>query len=237
MPSAPTLAEPDLDLAALRGEIDALDDALHDLLMRRADVVARLAASRAKGQGPALRPGREAIILRRLLGRHTGPLPRAALARLWRELLAATTAMQAPLSAAAWLDPAGVEVLRSHLGLAAPITHCADAGTALGMQEAGRVDLVALPPSGRWWRSLDPGRLAVTARLPFLGEAAPVLLLSPTPPDPSGGDAHLIRLPLAALPPEATLLDRDGGMALAEMPGFREPGGAILGAYATPLAA
>ena len=32
-------------LAALRGEIDALDDALHDLVMRRAEVVARLAST------------------------------------------------------------------------------------------------------------------------------------------------------------------------------------------------
>ena len=31
-------------LAALRGEIDALDDSLHDLVMRRAAVVASLAA-------------------------------------------------------------------------------------------------------------------------------------------------------------------------------------------------
>ncbi|HYZ32124.1 MAG TPA: chorismate mutase, partial [Crenalkalicoccus sp.] len=69
------LPEPDAAaLAALRAEIDTLDDALHDLLMRRAGVVARLAASRAKGDAPALRPGREAAVLRRLLARHAGPL-------------------------------------------------------------------------------------------------------------------------------------------------------------------
>src|SRR4051812_36587391 len=76
-------------LAAARAEIDALDDALHDLVMRRAEVVARLAASRAKAGSPSpLRPGREAMILRRLLGRHHGALPANALVGLWRELLA-----------------------------------------------------------------------------------------------------------------------------------------------------
>ncbi|QYU70906.1 hypothetical protein J4558_12680 [Leptolyngbya sp. 15MV] len=79
--------------------------------------------------------------------------------------------------------------------------------------------------------------LSITARLPFLGDAAPVLLLSPTPPDPSGDDRHLVRLPDAALPAGAVILARDGGEALAELPGFRDPGGAILGAYAAPLSA
>lgn len=223
------------DLAALRAEIDALDDALHELLMRRAEVVGRLAASRAKGAGPALRPGREAAILRRLLARHAGPFPRAALVRLWRELLNGTTAIQAPLSAAAWLDEAGIEVLRAHLGLAAPVLRCADAEAALAAQAEGRAGLVALPPAGRWWRALDPLRLAVTARLPLLGAGAPVLLLSPVPPDPSGEDRHLRRLPAAALPPGAAVLDRAADLVLAELPGFREAGGEVLGAYAAPL--
>ena len=53
-------------LAALRAEIDRMDDALHDLLMRRAEVVAQVGALHAKGRVP-LRPGREASIVRRLL--------------------------------------------------------------------------------------------------------------------------------------------------------------------------
>ena len=49
----PTSQAADPALLALRAEIDALDDAMHDLLMRRAAVVARMAASRAKtGAGP-----------------------------------------------------------------------------------------------------------------------------------------------------------------------------------------
>ena len=250
--TAPPAATAHADLAALRAEIDALDDAIHDLLMRRAGVVARLAASRAKGAGPALRPGREAIILRRLLARHAGPLPRRALVRLWRELLCAHTLLQAPLSAAAWLDEAGTEVLRDHLGLSAPITRCADDAAALAAAAEGRTALAALPPSGRWWRSEIPSRLFVTARLPFFGPSEPtVFLLSPTPPDASGDDRTLVRVPegaapaltTAGLPP--TVLARAEGFALAELPGViaaEDPrlatlGAVVLGFYAAPLTA
>jgi chorismate mutase len=59
-------------LTALRAELDGIDDALHDLLMRRAGVVERVARAGKRG---ALRPGREAVIIRRLLGRHHGGLP------------------------------------------------------------------------------------------------------------------------------------------------------------------
>jgi chorismate mutase / prephenate dehydratase len=234
MPDAAPLAQTD-DLAALRAEIDALDDAMHDLLMRRADVVARLAGSRAKGTGPALRPGREAAIVRRLLARHAGPFPRAGLLGVWRAIINGNTAIQAPMTVAACLDDAGLALLRDHLGLAASVTRCADAGTALGMQAAGRTELVALPPGGRWWRTLDPARLAVTARLPFLGAGAPVFLLSPVPPDPSGEDRHLRRVAAGALPEGGATLDRDGDHLLIEMPGFHAPGGAVIGAYAAPL--
>ncbi len=244
-------AAPLADITALRAEIDALDDALHDLLMRRVEVVARLAASRAKGQGPALRPGREAAILRRLLARHGGKLPRATLVRIWRELLAATTALQAPLPLAAALDGAGIEVLRGHFGLGAPVAVLPDEDAAIAAALAGRAALAAVPEGGRWWRAVDPVRLQATARLPFFGAAAaPVLLLSPTPPDPSGEDASLLRLPAAGaaaalaeagLPPRA--LRAEDGLALAEVAGFlsaadprlRAAGATLLGAVALPV--
>jgi chorismate mutase len=230
------------DIAGLRAEIDALDDQLHDTLMRRAEVVARLAASRAKGMGPALRPGREAAILRRLLARHAGPLPRGALVRLWRELLAAMTAMQSPLPVAACLPEAGVGILRAHLGLSVPVVRFATPEAAIA-EGVGTAALVALP-LGRWWRTLDPTRLQVVALLPFHGRAdETVFLLSPAPPDPSGEDRSLIRLPAreaASLP--ATILDTDGDLALAEIEGFFSavderlpPGTTLVGAYASPI--
>ena len=252
MPDNARIPDAAPDLAALRAEIDALDDALHDLLMRRAGVVARLAASRTKGSGPALRPGREAAILRRLLGRHQGALPRAALVRLWRELLAATTAMQTPTTIAACLPETGIEVLRSHFGLAAPLLRCADEPAAFAAIDSGRAALLALPAGGRWWRTHVPKRLFVTALLPFFGAAeAAVFLLSPAPPDASGDDRSLVRLPAAKLPLLAAhgltpeILAEDGDLALVALPGMIAAGdarlaalgGTVLGCYAAPIVA
>ncbi len=251
MPETAAPAASEADLAALRAEIDTLDDAIHDLLMRRVEVVARLAASRAKGNGPAIRPGREAVILRRLLSRHAGPLPRAALVRLWRELLGATTSLQAPLTVAACLPEAGIEVLRAHLGMAAEVTREADDAAVLAACEAGRTALAALAPAGRWWRTHYPSRLYVTARLPFFGTGPAVFLLSPTPPDPSGDDRSLVRAPLRALPGLAAAglqpaeLAREDDLALLELPGVLAAGDArlaslgatVLGSYAASIPA
>jgi chorismate mutase/prephenate dehydratase len=54
-------------LAALRGELDRIDNKIHDLLMERAGVVEYVARS---GKPAAFRPGREASIIRRPLRRH-----------------------------------------------------------------------------------------------------------------------------------------------------------------------
>ena len=55
-------------LAALRDEIDEIDDTIHDLLMRRMALANRISETkRARGAtGALLRPAREAAILRRL---------------------------------------------------------------------------------------------------------------------------------------------------------------------------
>ena len=65
MPDSSPPAPAEAEIAAMRAEIDALDDAMHDLLMQRAAVVARMAGSRAKGNTMPFRAGREAAVLRR----------------------------------------------------------------------------------------------------------------------------------------------------------------------------
>src|SRR5215469_14272738 len=87
-------------LKGLREEIDRIDDGLHDLLMRRAEVSHAIAKVKQPVAGPngspipALRPAREAAILRRILARHKGDLPPRVLARVWREIIAASLRVQ-----------------------------------------------------------------------------------------------------------------------------------------------
>lgn len=250
VPSPETTA-PDPPLAALRAEIDRLDDALHDLLMQRAAVVARMAQSRAKAPGTPLRPGREALILRRLLARHEGALPRAALVRLWREIFAGSTLMQGSFSVA--LQARGPEqerIARDHFGSLTPLKLHQSGAAALADVTAGRAGVAVLPlpqeaepAEAAWWTRLDAPRLQVVARLPFLAGAEPaheMLAVAPLPPDATGHDRSLLRLeagrPLsrsaiqkalaaAGLKPRSLMLRSDGGLTrvLLELDGALAP--------------
>jgi chorismate mutase len=235
-------------LGALRTEIDRLDDQIHDLVMRRAAVVAELANSRVKGGASPLRPGREAMILRRLLGRHAGALPGGAVVRLWREIFGASSAMQGGFTVALHARrPEDARLARDHFGGAIPIRPLPSAARALAAVAAGeaQVAVLPLPEEGEpaeqaWWTGLDAPRLQVAARLPFWaakGESPPeALAVSLGAPDPSGADRSLLRIEMAedrgraqlvaalaaaGLPPRSLLLRRDGGVvrALAELDG------------------
>ena len=203
-PPATPAADPALQ--ALRTEIDALDDAMHDLLMRRAAVVARMAGSRAKtGAGSPLRPGREAAVLRRLLERHEGALSRGAMVRIWRHIFMAHTAIQGGFTAAVAASNGGAPSLalaREHFGTQTPLRASATPAQALAAVSTGEASVAVLPaPSGEgegaWWQSLEAPRLSIVARLPFLADAAradAALVVAPVPPDASGQDRSLLRL-------------------------------------------
>jgi len=213
-PPAPASAEPHWrrDLAALRAELDRIDDELHDLLMRRAEVVRQVAGAKS---GVALRPGREAAILRRLLARHEGALPPQTVVRIWRELLAGTTAMQAPFVIAVCdRDPGAgfTQAAREQFGALTPLRVHGSAAQAIADVSAGRatVAVLALPseteaPRDAWWMALlqkDEPRIHVVARLPFWTrrpEGAPTtqaLVVAAIAPDPSGADRSLLGLEL-----------------------------------------
>jgi len=201
-------------LAALRAELDGIDDTLHDLLMRRAEVVTRVGALGAKGR-VALRPGREAEIIRRLLRRHTGPLPRRAIARIWRELLAATTAMQGTyLVTVCETDPGNgfVQCAREHFGALTPLHVHRSPAQAIAEVSAGTATAAVLPlpveedaRSLAWWTALlhrDEPRIHVVARLPFWaprsegGPRAQALVVAAIAPDASENDRSLLGLEL-----------------------------------------
>ncbi|TCZ58774.1 chorismate mutase [Roseicella aquatilis] len=252
-PPVPPDADPGAALAALRGEIDQLDDQIHELVMRRAEVVAALATSRVKGGASPLRPGREAMILRRLLARHRGTLPGGAVVRLWREIFGASSAMQGGFTVALHArEPGQARLARDHFGGAIPIRSLPSAASALAAVAAGEAQVAVLPlpeegePLDRaWWTGLDAPRLQVVARLPFWsarGEAGPeALAVALGAPDASGADRSYLRIEAAAeqgrtgllaglagagLAPRSLLLRRDGGTvrALAEIEGVLAEG-------------
>lgn len=203
---------PGTDLAPLRGEIDRLDEAIHDALIARAGLVEQLAALRVKGQ-VAVRAGREAAILHRLLKRRKGPLPAGAVIRIWREIFAAMTALQGPFLIAA-CDEAGSEVAslaREQYGVLTPLRLHATPAQTLAELVAGAVTLAALAWPAEtlptlWWPALlrpSQPRIHVIARLPYWPVRAEgaarggALVLATVPPDPSGADRSLIGIEIA----------------------------------------
>ncbi|MFO1048430.1 MAG: chorismate mutase [Geminicoccaceae bacterium] len=193
------------ELAGLRREVDRIDRAVVELLAERLHVVRAIAAlKRQETDGrPAIRPGREAAILRRLVAQAGGRFPTATLVRMWRELLAATTRAQAPLAVAACVPP-GREALwdlaRDHFGAIAPLRRIAHSAAALRLVREGEADLVVLPVPGTgesWWVDLAATGLRVVAALPFVGSGIDALVVGAFPPDPSGDDLTLLSVATA----------------------------------------
>ena len=193
------------DLPALRTELDRIDNTIHDLLMQRAEIVEYVARS---GKPAAFRPGREAAIIRRLLGRHHGALPAVSIVRIWRELLAGTTTMQGGFSLAVHDGDPGApltQLAREHFGALTPLHAYKGAGQALVDVSQGAASIAVLPypsESNDWWTVLlhhEP-RLHIIGRLPFWAprpDGAPesqALVVAATPADASGNDRSFIGL-------------------------------------------
>ncbi|MBV9655336.1 MAG: chorismate mutase, partial [Acetobacteraceae bacterium] len=202
-------------MRALRAELDRIDDAIQDLLIERSYLVSRVGSEGRKAHTP-YRPGREAAILRRLLARHSGPLAPLAIVRIWRELVAAGSAVQGGHRLAVYdPDPSCryVQLAREHFGALAPLRIGESAAGVLEEVVTGAAGVGVLPAPeeterGAWWTALlherwrtgahGDSRLYVVAQLPFWSprpEGAPLvsaLAVSRAQPDPSGRDRSLI---------------------------------------------
>ncbi len=245
-PLHPSPADPAPELIRLRAELDGIDDALHDLLMRRAAVVTDVARAGQKG-AVALRPGREAAILRRLVARHSGPLAANTIVRTWREIFAGMTSLQGAYALAV-CDPDPTWPLatltREHFGALTPLRAYRTAAQAIGEVSAGSATAAVLPVPAQdepnaaaWWTALlhrDDPRIHVVARLPFWAarpDGAPKLqafVVSTVPPDPSGDDRTLLGLEVAPDYSRARLAQAfaSAGLEAAQFILRRDPGDA-----------
>lgn len=75
---APAKVVAALDLAEVRGRIDAIDNQIQDLIGARARLMQQVGASKkAAGVAEFYRPEREAQVLRKVIERNSGPLSNA----------------------------------------------------------------------------------------------------------------------------------------------------------------
>lgn len=192
------------NLAALRREIDAIDDAMHDLLMRRTEAVLGVAAAKRESNEAVLRPAREAQVLRRLIARHKGRFPKPALVRLWREMMAGSVHVQTKFSLAVYA-PAGQEGLlrlaQDQFGASTPSRRHNTILGVLAEVSEGTASAGILPPPREeevqpWWPSLVGNeRLPrIVARLPFVPGPEGALAIALVDQEKSGDDHSYIVL-------------------------------------------
>lgn len=224
-------------LADLRAEIDRIDDAMHDAVMRRAELVSQIQASKPPGL-PAIRPAREAQIIRRLLARHSGRFPQAALVRMWAEMIAAFTHLQGGLRIAA--APGLERLVQAQYGALAEVSWEKNPVKLVLAAMDGSTLLSVLPWPGSWWRTLAgmPERPSVVGCL--LGDDTQALVIARVPLEPSGQDYSWLVTPIDHALPGAVELAREGGMKLMQIDRFvtgDDPtlaGCVLLGAFPVP---
>ncbi len=84
----------------LRHEIDALDDMIMEHLNRRAQIVIEVGKLKSAKKGDFHVPNREREIYDRLTAHNPGPFPNEALRSVFREIISASLALEAPMKVA-----------------------------------------------------------------------------------------------------------------------------------------
>ncbi len=119
-------------LESVRLRIDELDVQIQNLIAQRAACAIQVAELKGRDANTVYyRPEREAQVLRQVMARNCGDLEPKAMARIFREIMAACLAIEQPL-AVAFLGPEGTytqEAARKHFGQASkmiPVTSVED---------------------------------------------------------------------------------------------------------------
>ena len=191
MPKPPRHKTP--ALADLRREIDRIDEAMHELLLERGEIIDTLiAVKNTQEVGSAFRPAREADMMRRLVKRHRGNLPLDTAESIWRVIISTFTYVQAPFAVHADLS-AGDAMMRDsarfHFGFTVPFVPHAGASSVVAAVSESKGDLGLVPAfatagAGPWWAALEfDAAPKIIARLPFVERpnhpaAMPVFVVS-----------------------------------------------------------
>ena len=177
----------DLDrerLDAIRREIDQVDRNLLALMSERLRLADSLATLKQGDPGVPIRPGREIILLRKLLADAPEPAEPELTIEVWRALIAASLRRQRRIDVfvgGGRGDSARLfDIARQHFGARTRIQHVGDPQTALQRAAEQPETGVAVAPwpaapgVGSWWPALSESRfhkLQLIAGLPLLGPA------------------------------------------------------------------
>lgn len=158
-PAVADISPEHMTLAALRHEIDQLDDELLTLFERRLAIAARvgLAKDAPAGAFMKLRPDREQAVLARMLNR-ARPANHQAVESLWRQIVGWGLARQGRIKVQVWapVDPTrAFDGARLRFGAAAEMRAVRDPHAALAWAAEGHgVAILAVNAGDAWWTGL-----------------------------------------------------------------------------------
>ena len=241
-------------LSELRRQIDEIDTALHDLIMRRTEVVQEIAAVKGSSRAAYHLPGREAEVVRRLVRRHQGAFPKAVLVRIWREMISSLIRLQGPFSVAVYAPGDRLtywDLARDQYGALTPIVAHASAAQVVSSvtDGAAQIGIVPMPEqddTDPWWRGLvgnDPKLPRVVGRLPFgagnlRGEPREALAIGLSEPQSTGHDRSLLVIETMREISRSGLKSTLTGLGFepALMQAWREPSGSDRRLYLLEIA-
>lgn len=195
-------------LAAVRAEIDAIDDQIQDLLIQRTEIVEKVRVIK-DGEAIKIRPSREAEMMYRLTARHHGNFPKRELCRIWREIIVATLSFEGPFSVAVIdpkKEPGFWDLARDQYGSFTKMTRYPSGRAVVEAVRSGEaaVGIVPWPSSDDpdpWWRytvSETAGTPKIIARLPFIpgasvrGTGLEAAVVCPIEQEPTGRDRSFL---------------------------------------------
>jgi chorismate mutase / prephenate dehydratase len=162
-------------LLSLRVRIDAVDQALLQLLNERAALAQEVGEVKKIEGSVAFRPEREAQVIDGLKSSNLGPLKSSSIAPIWREIMSACRALETP-TRVAYLGPAGTfseEAALGFFGSSIVKVPCASFDEVFHTTSTGAADFGVVPvensTEGVVARSLD---LFLTTPLFIVGETS-----------------------------------------------------------------
>jgi chorismate mutase/prephenate dehydratase len=136
------------ELGSLRVAIDSIDQQILSLLNQRAHVAEKVGELKRKEGSPFFRPDRVAQVISKIQNANQGPLLNQHVAAIWREIMSACLALEAPQRVAV-LGPQGTfceQAAIEFFGSAADLIYCANFdevfhATAAGTAQYGVVGM------------------------------------------------------------------------------------------------
>ncbi len=225
-------------LNSIREQIDTLDNKIHDLLIKRAEIVVKIGEEKRKSKARIIQPDREAVMVRRLLERHKGPLPREAVVRIWRELVGAVSLLQTNLKIVVNV-PEGDSGLaywgmaKDYFSSVLPMQKAGNPLAALAMVREEDSVFAVLPwpednQKNPWWGYLldetSDESMRIIARLP-LGDRAHdepnsehrALVVARLKYEPTGMDRSFLALEVAEGISRARIIDKAEALGLTAL--------------------